>query len=204
MNPNDDQPLPPDYLNQIAPTTPSRNNFFSRKPIFIGIGIIISLIVVLIIGSLVVSIRPVNTTEQMAARLKSVQDTAGHANANIKSASLTALNSNLETYLDNTIAKITPLLSSEKIDVTNLSNEVKSIESNKNVLAVLEDARLHALYDRTYSREMAFQLDLLSIIMHQVVNNSNDSQLKIVLDERISQLEPIQKQFADFNEKIND
>jgi len=197
MNPNDNQPIPSDYLNQIAAQPPKKVNFVRKQPILIGgVAIIAVIIILTIISSLSGGIKP---SEQLAARLIATKSVADDATSKIKSPELRALNSNLKIYLTNTIRDIAAPLLKDKINVNRLDKKATVAESNVQLLATLEDARLNAIYDRTYAREMAYQLDTVLTLMRQIYNDTSNKDLKSFLDSKIENLVPIQKQFADFN-----
>jgi len=201
MNPNDNQPTNGiDYLNQIAPQAPKKSDFFRQKPIMIGaiaVGIIVLISLIAIISSVATS--SIGQTERLAARLQSTKNTVKSADSNIKSTKLRAMNSALGIYLTNTIRNATPILASNNIQIDKLDKKVTDAESNEETLAILEDARLNAIYDRIYASEMAHQLDNTLILMRQINNSTNDSDLKTFLDDAYKSLEPTQKEFADFN-----
>ena len=203
MYPNNNQQTnPADYLNQIAPHAPKKS-FFSGKPrwLTIGIGVVVLLIIIMAISSILSG--GINPTERLAARLLSTETTAKSATLNIKSTQLRALNSNLTIYLTNTIRDVTPLLTSEKINIKSLDKKVTAAESNVDILARLEDARLNAKYDHIYAIEMATQLDTILTLMLQINNNTSSKSLKSFLADARTNLEPIQKQFDDFNQTTN-
>jgi hypothetical protein len=197
MNPNDNQPIPADYLNQIAVKPPKKEIFLRRQPILVGgITIVIIIIVLMILGSLSGSTKP---SEQLAARLVATEGVEVDATPKIKNAQLRALNSNLKIYLTNAIHDIAVPLSEEKISINKLDKKVVIAESNVKMLATLEDARLNGIYDRTYAREMAYKLDTVLTLMRQINNNTSNKDFKSFLDSKIENLVPIQKQFADFD-----
>lgn len=84
--------------------------------------------------------------------------------------------------------------------MNSLSKTVTSAESDTTILATLEDARLNATYDRIYASEMAHQLDITIILMQKIYKSTSDANLKSVLDTAYKSLQPIQKQFENFNE----
>lgn len=198
MYPNDNQPVqhPIDYLNQIAPQRQAKNNLLSSKPILFGGIAIVILLIIIAIGSLTGGIKP---SEQLAGRLLSTQEISTDAKTKIKSNQLLTVNSDLNIYLINTIRDITPLLTKQNININKLSSTVTKAESSKTILTTLEDARLNAEYDRTYAREMAYQLDTTLTLMQQIFKTTSDSQLKTFLEDAYKNLVPTQKQFADFN-----
>jgi hypothetical protein len=64
----------------------------------------------------------------------------------------------------------------------------------------LDNARLNAVYDRTYSREMAYKLATVLTLMQQIYESTNNKSLKNFLVNAYKNLEPTQKNFTDFNE----
>jgi hypothetical protein len=197
MNPNDNQPIPSDYLDQIAPQVPRKTSFLIGRPVIIG-GLVIAIIVIILmtISSLSGGTKP---TEQLAARLVATGSITDGATSNIKSTQLRALNSNLKIYLTDAIRDIGPLLIDDDINIVKLDKKVVLAESSTEMLTTLEDARLNAIYDRTYAREMAYKLDTILTLMRQIYGDTKNKDLKSFLGDKIENLEPTQKQFADFN-----
>jgi len=206
MNPDDKQQQPPsDYLNQIAPKTPkTKIDFLRQKPILIGLLIVAVIIIItlfaLMAGNLLDGTKPIKT---LSARLASTSNTATLAKNNIKNTNLRALNSSLNIYLSNTIRDMAPILVLNKIDTKKIDKNITAAESNTKLLAILEDARLNAIYDRTYAREMASQLEKTLLLMNQINNSSKSSKTKSFLDSAIKNLTLIQKQFADYNSPVS-
>ena len=197
MNPNDNQPIPSDYLNQIAVKPPKKENFLQKQPIlFGGIAAVVILIALMILGSIPSSPKP---SGQLAARLVATNDVVEDAAPKIKSTQLRALNSDLKSRLTDIIRDIKAPLLEEKLSISKLDKKIILAESNTKMLATLEDARLNGTYDRTYAREMAYKLDTILTLMRQIYNDTNNKDLKTFTNDKIKNLEPIQKQFADFN-----
>jgi len=204
MYPNDDQPINhADYLNQISSHVPQNKNILTGKPPILIAGVAVVILLVIIMGISSLFSGGIKPTEQLAARLLSTETTANSATANVKSSQLRALNSNLRLFLTNTIRDITPILTSEKINIKSLDKKVLAAESDADLLVVLDDARLNAVYDRTYAREMAYRLDTILNLMLQINNNSTNKSLKTFLLDTRTNLEPIQKQFQDYNVATN-
>jgi hypothetical protein len=200
MYPENNQPPstnPADYLNQIAPQPTRKANLFDNKLIVLG-GIAAVLLVIMIIvgGILSGGQKPI---EQLAARLQTTSDIVDSSSGKIKSSQLRATNSSLHSQLINIIRDIEPILSKSNLNIKKLSSQVLSNESGDATLERLEDARLNAVYDRTYAREMAYQLDTLLTLMRQIDSKSSDETTKTFLDESYNNIEPLQQEFADFN-----
>jgi len=198
MYPNDEKPLPPpDYLNQIAPQAPRKAGFLHKQKILIAILGAIVILVIIVIGSLLLG--GTRSTEKLAARLIATESITDGATSKIKSTQLRAINSELKIYLTNTIRDIEPILTKINTNIKKLSKNATSAESSEKMLATLEDARLNAVYDRTYAREMSYQLDTILTLMHQISSDTGNKELKSFLESAENNLEPTQKQFANFD-----
>ncbi|MEI6850873.1 MAG: hypothetical protein WCK26_02820 [Candidatus Saccharibacteria bacterium] len=201
MNPNDNQQnTPSNYLDQIAPKKSGKADFLKRKPIMIG-GIVLAVFFVITIIAAISGGMSGGTAniKRLSARLTTTQNTVTLTTSNLKSTKLRALNSRLGIYLTNTIRDFTPILTANKIDAKKVDKNMIASESNAKMLSILEDARLNAILDRTYAREMAYQLDTVLTLMKQIYSTSSSKSTKTFLDDAYKNLEPIQTEFADFN-----
>ncbi len=210
MDPNQPQPqfqpspapepsISVDYLNQIAPQAPKRKLPFTRKQLIIaavlGFAVVLVLILALTVG-LASNKKPL---EQLAASLQGTQTIAASADTLLKDSQLRVLNSNLEIYLTNTNRDIAAPLLKDNVDVTKLDKTIVASEAGTDVLARLEDARLNAVYDSTYAREMSYRLDSTVALMKQIYGSTNNSSLKTFLNNAYTNLAPTQQAFANFN-----
>ncbi len=201
MKPNENQPMPEDYLNQIAPKTSRKINLFNNKFILFGLaGAIILIIIFALIGSTSGGVKP---GARLAARLAATSEITDSAALNIKSSKLRAINSNLKTFLTNTTRDIEAPLAKDKIDIKKIDKKILLAESNTAILATLEDARLNVVYDRTYTREMTYQLDTILVLIKQVSTKSKSTSFKAILDDAYKNLEIIQTQIIDYTEVFN-
>jgi hypothetical protein len=195
---------PLDYLNQIAPQQQT------KKPLFKGLRgiILIGLILVVIVSilALVVNLATSGQSapgQQLAVHLKSGQTLADGAQGQLKSSTLRSLNSNLRIFYTNTNRDAAAPLLAAGVSVAKLDETAVANESSRIALVKqrLEDARLNAVYDRTYAREMAYELATLMALIRQVYNQSNDATLRSYLDNTYKNLEPTQASFAAYNEE---
>ncbi|MFZ2125477.1 MAG: hypothetical protein WA087_02725 [Candidatus Saccharimonadales bacterium] len=195
-------PTPTDYLNQIAPQAQKPSSLFSSKPIMLGgIAVIILLIIVIVLGSMNSGIKP---TQQLAARLITTADTVDYATDNIKSSALRELNSKLKLFLTETIRDINPILAKDGVKISSLDKKILALESNTNMLARLEDARLNVDFDNTYAREMSYQLDITLLLMKKIYTSTSSKSLKSFLEDAYTnRLAPIQQDFSKFNLTTN-
>jgi type II secretory pathway pseudopilin PulG len=209
MYPNQMQPTPPptpqtgapiDYLNQIS-AKPQKKILLGgmKQRIILGAaGLIVALILIAIIGAL---LRPnLTPDEQLAAKLQATNSIALSAQSAIQSSQLRAFNSNLTINLTNAIRDIHQPLLNNGIDSTKLDSSIVKSEAGTDITARLEDARLNGVYDATYAREIAYQLELITSSMQQIYKTTSSKSLKAFLSTAYTNFTPIQKQFEDFND----
>lgn len=193
---------PLDYLNQIAPQGPV------KKPMFKGIRglIIVGLIAVVIVSILAITLNVVNgqrgvPAQQMAARMVSTGEIADKARQGLKSTELRSLNSSLRIILTNATRESAAPLSVINVDIAKLDSSVTAKDAARveQITARLEDARLNAVYDRTYAREMAYEVATLMTLLQQVYSQTSSNSLKTFLESTYNNLEPTQKALAEYN-----
>lgn len=210
MYPNQPQPLPTppptnpsplDYLNQIAPPTPKKPIFrLTGLPLILAIvGVLVAVVAVLSLVLNIVGNSNRQPLEQLAARLATTETIVNDAQKNLKSSELRSLNSNLKIFLTNTNRDIAEPLLSSGVKIDKMDKSIVAKESGDEIVERLEDARLNAVFDRTYAREMAYQLETIIALMKQIYSSTGNSSLKAFLNETYSNLEPTQKSFAEFN-----
>jgi hypothetical protein len=194
----DPQQYPVDYLNQIS--TQQQKPGLNNKRFLMIIGgavILILLAVILMIANS--GTGPTEKMQTLAARLQTLQTIASDSQANIKSGPLRDTNSNLTIFLTNTNRDIAEPLAGNGVDVTKLDEKIVAQEAGEDLTATLEDARLNAVFDRTYAREMSYQLDTVAILMQEIYNSTGNEAFKTFLENTSTNLEPLRQQFSDFN-----
>lgn len=194
----DQQPYSIDYLNEIAPQ--QQKSPMNNKMFFFVIGG--GLLLALIIGFFVLFNGGGGKTKNMevlAARLQTLETVATESQKNIKSGELRNTNSNLTIFLTNTNRDITEQLATSGINTEKLSESVKSAEDGAKLKETLEDARLNAVFDRTYAREMSYQLETVSGLLVELYNNTNRQSFKDFLETTDKNLNPLIEQFSEFN-----
>ncbi|MDB5166943.1 MAG: hypothetical protein JWN26_88 [Candidatus Saccharibacteria bacterium] len=194
-------PLSVDYLNQIAPQAPKRKIPLTRKQMIVA-GILGGAFIIVMILVIAVGLGGGGTKkqlEQLAARLQSTQTIVTAADSELNDSQLRALNSNLNIYLTNTNRDIAAPLLKDGIDVTKLDSSIVASESGADVTARLEDARLNAVYDSTYAREIAYRLATIVSLMRQINSSTSNQDLKTFLAGAYTNLQPTQKAFEDFD-----
>ena len=187
-----------DYLNEIAPQQP-KSGMSNKLFLFVVGG---GLLLAIAVGLMLLTSGGGGPKEQMqtlAARLQGLQTIAGDSQKTIKSGELRSTNSNLSILLANANRDIAEPLLNNGVDVKKMDKAIITKESGEELKKTLEDARLNAVFDRTYAREMAYQLDTIAALMGDIHENTKSKSLKEFLINTDKNLQPIKKQFTDFN-----
>lgn len=199
MYPDQQQPnYSIDYLNQIAPQA-SKRQFdpkFRLIAIILGIATIVTILLVIITS---VGGTSKSSLQQLAARLKATETIATEAQLNLKSSELRSLNGSLKILLTNTNRDIATPLKNHGINAEKLDKNIATQENGDAIKKALEEARLLGTYDRTYAREMSYQLETIVLQMQQLYKSTSSETLKTFLDTSYKNIQPIQKQFSELN-----
>jgi hypothetical protein len=201
MDPNTNPSQTPysiDYLNQIAPQ--QKKPGVSNKLFLMVIGG--GLLLAVIIGILMLSSSasgPTKKIQTLAARLTTLQTISDKAQKNIKSGDLRSTNSSLTIFLTNANRDMVEPLKKNGVDVKKIDKSITAKEAGTDLTKTLEDARLNAVYDRTYAREMGYQLDTVAALMKDILESSNSKSLKEFLISTDANLLPLKKQFKEFS-----
>jgi len=199
QQPNQPQQYSIDYLNQIAPQP--KKPGLNRRLFLVIIGG--GLVLVLIVGVLTLfssgSNGPTQKMETLAARLKTLQTISDNAQPNIKSNSLRSTNSTLDILLTNANRDIITPLSKNNIDIKNIDKSITATENGSALSQKLSDAKLNAVFDRTYASEMNYQLNTVLVLMQDIYTRVNSKSMKDFINTTTTNLQPIEKQFDNFN-----
>ncbi|HSW77197.1 MAG TPA: hypothetical protein VLG36_00160 [Candidatus Chromulinivoraceae bacterium] len=203
QQPNQPSPTPQpqysiDYLNQIAPKS-QKNGLSNRLFLMIAIG---GGLLAVIIGAFMLfggGGGPTTDMQHLTARIESLSTVATTAQKNIKSNSLSGTNSNLVIFFTNADRDIATPLKNNGLDIKKLDKTIVTSEAETDLSAKLEDARLNAVFDRTYAREMSYQLATVQALMKKIYNSTNSKSMKDYLSSTNTNLIPLVKQFNDFS-----
>lgn len=199
-NPQQPPQAPIDYLNQIAPP-PKKPGINTRSLVIVvvGIGLVLALVVGFMLFVNSSSKGPKTSTVVLAARMQAMQGIADKSQKNIKSSALRGVNSNLIIFLSNANRDIAEPLTAVGLDVKKLDKNVIAKEKADPITADLEDARLNAIFDDTYAREMSFKLTTISLLMEEIYDTSKSKTMKDFLIKTDENLQPIKQQLDEFN-----
>jgi hypothetical protein len=188
-----------DYLNQIAPQAPKKAMFELnlRNIIFLGliaVGIIVGL--AMIVGALTSSSK--EPWQRLSARLDATAIISESATSNIKNSELRSVNSTLKLYIANTKRELATPLAQLEIVPAKLPPRILKEESSELIMSRLENGRLNAKYDTTYSREMSYLLATILALLERLQASSGEVTKK-TLQAAHNDLSPIYKSVSSFD-----
>ena len=193
MYPNDPYSQPPtpsgiDYLNQIA-APPEPAGFDKKTKIII---IIIALVGVLSLGFIWAASQSGSgpTISNAIMRVARLQTVTELQKKRLKNSTVTDINSSLDAILTTAVNKATPIAQSEKLDI-NKALKVPDFEVKLN--EKLDDAFLNDQLDAVYTREMAYQLELLSSELSSLSKKAKKSDVREFLEKTQSDITSIKK-----------
>lgn len=189
-----------DYLDQIAPPK-SGPTLFSGNFTWIIVGL--AVLFMFAVGILVLNNGGNNTVTAQTAymRIDSLILITNNYRRYLKSSSLSSTNSNYKIFLTGALHDLVDPLAKNGVATNKLDKDLKTKEkaSATEITSKLEDARLNAILDRSYAREMAYQSNLLLEMYKKMLKNKGPG-IADNAKKTISNLEPLQKAFADFKE----
>lgn len=171
----------------------------NSKWVFALIGGVILLVIIAVFALSSGSNGPVQKMATLAARLQTLQKISGDSQKKIKSGELRSLNSTLTLYLANANHDIVEPFGKNGVDTKKLDKAIVAKENGDQLTKKLEDARLNATFDRTYAREMTFQLETVTVLMTDIYESSKNKSLRDFLSKTDQGLQPLKKQLAEIN-----
>lgn len=190
-----------DYLDQIAPKAPKKQPFtFNLRSILILSAAAVALIIVVIVLVNALVPNPRTPWQQLSLKLTAMEEITTSSSKVIKNSQLRSLNSDVKLYISNTQRDLKPAFVAQEVNTKKASAAVAQAELaiKNNAKKNLEDARLNAIYDSTYSREMSYQLSTILALYQQLYAKSGP-QTKEALTTAYDNLLPTQKAIADFS-----
>jgi hypothetical protein len=202
MQPNNEHQYAIDYLDSISSVPPSRqSNSVSDKLFFaiLGGGLLLALLVGSIFMFMGGESSPADDLSKISAKLQSLQTISDTTQKSLVSNNLRGINSTLSLTLTNTSGDIAPILSANGIDPKKLNQKFTSAEKTNEILKGLDDARLNAVLDRTYAREMTYQLETFILLLNQIDTKTKSQSIKEFVSSTRDKITPIKDRFANFN-----
>jgi hypothetical protein len=201
MYPDNNPPQAPiDYLNQIAPQ-PQKPGINKRAlvVVILGIGLVLALVIGFITFTTSSANGPKKSAVVLTVRMQEMKTVAEASQPKIKSSSLRGINRSLIIFLTNANRDITVPLTANGINMEKLDKAVVAKEKADPITANLEDARLNAVFDDTYAREMSFKLATVALLIEEISSTTKSKSMKDFLTTTSSNLQPIKQQLDEFN-----
>lgn len=193
-------PLSTDFLDQISPAM-SSSKLTLKKPVLFALIGLIAIIVVIILAVIMGAINAsrVEPWQRLSLKLNATEAMVQDATPKLKSNQLRVLNSTLAISLTNTQRDVLEPLGRAGIVAENIPTSLAAQESEEAALIRIEDARLNGVFDRTYAREMSYQLSTLLILIQQLLASNPSEATTTFLTATHANLLPAQQAFSDFN-----
>lgn len=193
-----------DYLDQIAPP-PSGPKFLGGSFTWIIIGL--AVVFMFAVSIIALNSGSSNTTSAQTAYLRydNLSKIPLKYHKYLKSSKLSSTDSNFALFMTNAKRDLEEPIAKNGTDLKKLDKTLQAKEKSlaADVTAKLEDARLNAILDRVYAREMAYQAQQLIELYKKMANNRSKS-ISDNAKKAIPNLEPIQKAFAEFDKVDSD
>lgn len=190
-----------DYLDQISP--PVKTSRVASPKFFFGI--IAGLVALLLVvgGLMLLSNRasPMDKSTDMLLRMQTLEKVARTQHGHLRDGQLRATNSSYLLFLANAIRDIKEPLQTAGVTTSQLPKDQrdleKSIENELNTQ--FDEARLNVILDRTYAREMNYQLEILHGMMISVYNSTDNPVLTEYLETTENNLGQVSDGFSAFS-----
>ena len=125
--------------------------------------------------------------ERMAGlnlRLTSLQKIADTQQRQLRDNNLRSINAAFSLYLSNTLRDIKDPIAKSGVNEKTVTKELSADEAafSSGVTTKFEEAKLNVILDRTYAREMVYQIGVLRNMMTTVHKNTDNQELKTALE----------------------
>ncbi len=188
-----------DYLDQIS--TPLKPQKTANHKLILIIMVLLGLLVLVGVAALLLSSRPstLDKASELSARMESLVEISKDQHSYLRDNDLRSDNTAYTIFLTNAIADLEAPLEAAGIekDVTASIEAAESAHSSE-LTSEFDDARLNVVLDRTYAREMTYQIEVLQTMMRQVYDGTDNEELRTFLDNAYRNLTPIAESFDEF------
>ena len=197
-----------DYLNQISAgvsATKSAAPFFDKKmKTVLGIAVG-AVIMIIILFAMTASTPKVATADEELGRIynrsKTLLELIETYNSRVKSSSLRAAGSSLQTVLteleSGSEAYMTSVHGLNAADFAMTAADTALVEGTSENL---EKASLNGLLDRYYASEMSYQIAHLLIVENQALEKSSNADINSFLENSETSLNRLQETFSSYSE----
>lgn len=201
QNPQADYSI--DYFNEIS--SPVTNSGGPSAKVMI-VAIVVALLAVVLFAFTLFSSEPSIKQETVALqqRMLTLQEITDDHHEYLKDSDLRGVDSSLQLFLADSLKDIEKPLTELGIDPEKAATEqllAKEAAYKADIEATLEDARLNAVLDRTYARELVYELSVVRDMMKDIASQSESESLDEFLTSSDANLTPIAQRFEQFTER---
>ncbi len=189
-----------DYLDQIS--APQKHIVAPRPLILLGI-IGVGIVAIIGFGLMIFNSSGTSDLERVAGlnlRLATLQKIADAQQPSLRDNDLRSTNAAFSLYLSNTARDMKDPLAALGITEKSISKKLTTTENtlSTDINAEFEEAKLNVMLDRTYAREMAYQVGVLRNMMASVYKNTTNKKLKTTLETSDPSFQQTAKGFEKF------
>ena len=191
-----------DYLNEISPDMPQKKGLgfgLNLKTVLLVAVVVVILGIILATLSGAIKDSQLKPWRQFSAKLQSTSKIVEDSSKNLKNSQLRSLNTDLKLSLANTQRDIAKPLESSGIDSTKLPAEITAAETNSGITERLEDGRLNAKFDSTYTREMTYQLAQMLTLLQQMYATTKSPETQKILTTAYNNLNSTYTKLSEFS-----
>ena len=198
-----------EYLNSISPNTAQGKpaGSFPPKPVKIAFFALLGLIVVSVLALLLITLftpAEVNPSADLASvylRASSLEETVSTYNSKVKSPSLRAAGTTLNTILTDLKSRSSETLTKTYgVKLKSLAPSASEKSSFDATSKKLETARLNGILDRTYASEISYQISHLLLAEETALPNISDKSTIEYLSSSYTSLANLLETFSSFSE----
>lgn len=196
-----------DYLNQLAGSAPGQQAAQpNQKIVLFGIGgfLAVALAVFLLIFTNQGGPTGPKPEQTLYSTIFNSSQVTDKAEKNIRDSQLASISTALNGQLLNDLTAMATPLQKSGIDAKKLQSSLKKKKEFTKTLDKLEDARLNAIYDRVYSREISYELDLIMMQMDKTTKLSTNSKIKEFIKSDKANYDTIKKSLDEYTNKTSD
>ncbi|MBM3210154.1 hypothetical protein FJZ39_02340 [Candidatus Saccharibacteria bacterium] len=162
-----------DYLNQIAAPAPKAGLSKGMKTLLIAAGAMLLITLPLLLFSALSGSTTQISLDRLAARSSNLSAVISDSHDNIDSTELRQINSSLSASMKNISAGTTEQLKAQSTTLET-AKKANPNETTGALSARLDDAELNATFDRSYVREMAFEVKTTLILIDSLGAKARD------------------------------
>ena len=199
-----------EYLNQIStsnrPVKKSKaSSLFSSKFFLIGAIGVVTLILIIVIGSALSGGKTSgkDTLYSLILHINNTSEVMKEYQPNLKSSELRSYSASLQSILSNTSSDLTTF-ATEKYNYKEKDVKKSVVEEQTAAKDELEselfEAKINGILDRVYAHKMAYEISLIAADETKILKSIKNDQLSEAINRSYNSLNNLYDKFNDFSE----